>query len=71
MIADIRKQLARVPFIPFSIRTSDGFVYAVPTVDRAYVTPNGHRVVVSDDDDSVAILTPLHISGVVGQDASA
>jgi len=70
MIADIRKQLARVPFIPFSIRTSDGFAYAVPTVDHAYVTPNGHRVV-SDDDDSVAILMPLHISGVVGQDSAA
>jgi hypothetical protein len=65
MIADVRRYLERVPFVPFVIRTSDGHEYAVPTVDHAYVTPRGHRVVVTADDDSVAVLGPLHINGVI------
>ena len=65
MIADIRRYLGRVPFVPFLIRTSDGHEYSVPTVDHAYVTPGGNRVVVTADDDSVAVLGPLHINGVI------
>jgi hypothetical protein len=64
MIPDIRKQLARVPFKPFSIRTSDGHEYPVPTLDHIYLPPGGNRVIVSDDEGIVAILTPLHVSGV-------
>jgi len=67
MIADVRQQLDRVPFVPFSIRTSDGHEYSVPTVDHAYVTPRGNRVVVVADDGGVAILGPLHINGVIQQ----
>lgn len=67
MIDEIRKQLQRVPFTPFSIRTSDGQEYAVPTVDHAYITPRGNRVIVTDDQGTVAILGPLHINGVIQQ----
>jgi hypothetical protein len=67
MIADVLKQLARVPFVPFSIRTSDGHEYPVPTLDHIWLPPGGNRVLVSDDEGVVAILTPLHISGVVQQ----
>jgi len=49
MIDELRKQLARVPFIPFLVRTSDGHEYSVPTVDHAYITPRGNRVIVTDD----------------------
>lgn len=67
MISDVRKQLERMPFVPFSIRTSDGFEYSVPTVDHAYITPRGNRVIVTDDKGAVAILGPLHINGVIQQ----
>lgn len=67
MIEDIRKQLQRVPFEPFSIRTSDGHSYEVPTLDHIWLPPGGNRVLVSDDQSIVAILTPLHISGVIAQ----
>ena len=63
----MRKQLARMPFVPFSVRTSDGREYSVPTVDYADITPPGNRVIVTDDKGTVAILGPLHINSVIEQ----
>jgi len=71
MIDEIRKQLARVPFVPFSVRTSDGHEYSVPTVDHAYITPRGNRVIVTDDKGTVAILGPLHIQSMIEQSNGA
>jgi hypothetical protein len=65
MIEEIRKRLERVPFSPFSVRTSDGHEYAVPTVDHAHISPRGNRVVVFDDEGTSAVLGPLHINGVI------
>jgi hypothetical protein len=65
MIAGVRKRLDRVPFVPFVIRTSDGHEYSVPSVDHAKISPRGHRVVVFTDEDATAILTPLHINGII------
>jgi outer membrane lipoprotein SlyB len=67
MITDVRERLERVPFVPFTIRTSDGHKYSVPTVDHAYLTPRGNRVVVVADNGAVAILGPLHINGLIEQ----
>jgi len=67
MIADVRKRLDRIPFVPFIIRTSDGHEYAVPTVDYAKISPRGHRVVVFTDEDATAILGPLHINSIIDQ----
>ena len=67
MINEIRSQRERVPFEPFSVRTSDGHEYSVPTVDHAYITPLGNRVIVTDDKGTVVILGPIHISAVVRQ----
>jgi hypothetical protein len=65
MIDEIRKRLERVPFSPFSVGTSDGHEYAVPTVDHAHISPRGNRVVVFDDEGTSAILGPLHINGII------
>ena len=67
MIADVRKRLDRVPFVPFIIRTSDGHEYSVPIVDHAKISPRGHRVVVFTDEDATAILGPLHINSMIDQ----
>jgi outer membrane lipoprotein SlyB len=67
MITDVQEHLERVPFVPFSIRTSDGHEYSVPTVDHAFITPRRNRVVVVADNGAVAILGPLHINGVIEQ----
>ena len=67
MIDEIRIRLGRVPFVPFSVRTSDGHEYSVPAVDHAYVTPRRNRVIVTDDKGTVAVLDPIHINGVIEQ----
>jgi phosphoribosyl 1,2-cyclic phosphodiesterase len=67
MIDEIRKRLQRVPFVPFSVRTSDGHEYSVPTVDHAFITPRGNRIIVVDDEGTTAVLGPLHINSVVEQ----
>lgn len=71
MIADIRGRCGKAPFVPFLIRTSDGYEHPVPTIDHIYFPPGGRRVVVSDDKGIVSILTPLHISGVIERPAGA
>lgn len=65
MIADVRERLDKVPFVPFIIRTSDGREYSVPTVDHAFITPRGNRVVVVADNGATNVLGPLHINAVV------
>jgi hypothetical protein len=67
VVDEIRKQVGRTPFTPFSIRTSDGHEYAVPTIDHIHVTPRGTRVIVIDDKDVVSVLPILHINGVIHQ----
>jgi hypothetical protein len=67
MIDEIRKRLQRMPFVPFSVRTPDGHEYPVSTVDHAFITPRGNRVVVVDDEGTTAVLGPLHINSVVEQ----
>ena len=65
MIADVRERLEKVPFVPFVIRTSDGHEYAVPTVDHAFITPRGNRVVVVADNGATNVLGPLHVNSIV------
>ena len=67
MIDEIRQRLQRVPFLPFSVRPSDGHDYSVPTVDHAFITPRGNRVFVADDEGTTAFLASIHINGVVQQ----
>jgi len=59
--------MQRVPFVPFSVRASDGHEYSVPTVDHAFITPCRNRVVVVDDEGTTPILGPLHINSVIEQ----
>jgi hypothetical protein len=67
MIADVRERLDRVPFVPFSIRTSDGHEYSVPTADYADISPRRNRLVVFTDEGAAAILGTIHINSVIEQ----
>jgi hypothetical protein len=71
MIDEIRKRMQRLPFVPFTVRTSDGHEYLVPTADHVFVTPRGNRVIVVTDDGSSALLTALHINSVIEQPSVA
>ena len=65
MIPRIREFLHATPFLPFTIRASDGREYVVPTPDHAAINPKGSRLTVFSDDDSQAELAALHVATVV------
>jgi hypothetical protein len=64
VIGDIKRHLENVPFVPFTIRMTDGREYPVPTLDHIYFPPVGSRVVVSDDQGYIIALPSLHMSGI-------
>ena len=65
MIRRIRELLHSTPFEPFTVRTSDGREYVVPTRDHAAVHPRGTYLVVFGDDESSAKISGLHVAAVV------
>lgn len=67
MIADIRRLLAARPFEPFSILTSGGDRYPVPSGEHAAVDPQRSRVVVWLDDGSSVTIAGLHITALEKQ----
>jgi hypothetical protein len=67
VIDEIRKRLHRIPFVAFTVRTSDDHEYSVPTPDHAHISPRGNRVVGYDVEGTTAILGPLHINSVIEQ----
>jgi hypothetical protein len=64
MIADIRKLTSSQPFIPFTLHLADGDQVRVPTLDHVYVFPQGSRVLVTYNDDSYDIISPLLVSRI-------
>lgn len=67
MIDEIRRRVERIPFVPFSVRTSDGHDYSIPTIDHVFIFPRGNRVIVVTDKGSSALLSALHINSFVDQ----
>jgi len=64
MIRDILKLLEATPFEPFTIVTSGGSRYEVPTADHADVNPSNTRIVVWFDDESSVTIAGLHITSI-------
>lgn len=61
MIGDIRQHLEAAPFEPFTIVTSSGRRYPVPSADHAGLNPSASRVVVWFDDESSVTIAGLHV----------
>ena len=64
MMGDIREQLQVAPFEPFTIVTTSGDRYPVPSADHAGLNPRGSRVIVWFDDDSSVTISGLHIAAI-------
>ena len=64
MVGDIRRLLRATPFEPFTIVTSSGTRYPVPSADHANFNPQGTRVVVWFDDDASVTIAGLHVAGI-------
>jgi len=65
VIARIRELLHAAPFEPFTIRTSDGHEYAVPTADHAAVHPAAPRVIVFFDNGGQVEVAALYLAAIV------
>ena len=61
MIGDIRQHLEAVPFEAFTVVTSSGRRYPIPSADHAGLNPKSSRVVVWFDDDSSVTIAGLHV----------
>ena len=64
MTPDIRQFLTAAPFEAFSIVTSSGSRYPVPSRDHAGVNPSGNRVVIWFDDGGGVTISALHIAAI-------
>ena len=64
MVADIRRLLQAAPFEPFTIVTSSGRRYPVPSANHANFNPQGTRVVVWFDDDASVTIAGLHVAAI-------
>ena len=64
MVVDIRQHLQAAPFEPFTIVTSSGRRYPVPSADHANLNPQGTRIVVWFDDDASVTIARLHVAAI-------
>jgi len=64
MTPDVREHISTVPFEPFSIVTSSGHRFPVPSADHAGTNPRGSRVVIWFDDGGSVTISALHIAAV-------
>ena len=64
MVGDIRQLLQAAPFEPFTIVTTSGRRYAVPSADHANSNPQGTRVVVWFDDGTSVTIAGLHVAAI-------
>jgi hypothetical protein len=64
MIADVRQLLSARPFEPFSVVTSGGQRYVVPSAEHAGVNPRGNRIVVWFDGGGSVTIAGLHIVAI-------
>ena len=64
MTGEFRRLISAQPFAPFTIHLADGGEARVPTLDHIYVFPTGSRVIVTHDDDTWEVLSPLLMSRI-------
>ena len=64
MIQDFKEHLEARPFEPFSIITTGGKTYPVPTAEHAGLSPKGKRVVVWTDEGAGVTISGLHIASI-------
>lgn len=64
MIGDIRQHLQAAPFEPFTIVTTSGRRYPVPSADHAGLNPTLSRVVVWFADDASVTIAGLHLAAI-------
>ena len=64
MIKVIRDYLDARPFVPFTVVTSAGKEYSVPSPEHAGLNPKGTAMTIYFDDEGSVYLFALHIAAV-------
>ena len=64
MTDEIQERLNRKLFVPFTIITSSGEKYRVPSRDHFGFSPHKSRVLVWSDRDTTALIAVLHIVAI-------
>jgi hypothetical protein len=64
MLAELNKRLEAVPFVPFTIVTSSGKTYEVPTPDHLTITRLLREVLVEKDDGTAVTVNLLHVVAI-------
>jgi hypothetical protein len=70
MVQQIKLYLAATPFRPFEIHCSSGDVFRVDHPENATIWRNLTLLALPDGDNAI-VLSPLHITGVKGDDLLA
>jgi len=65
MLNDLRNAVQKVPFEPFWIELRSGTEIPVPHPDHVWL--RRARAVIEDDNGSIHILSPLHITRIRSQ----
>jgi hypothetical protein len=65
VIPRVRELLHAAPFEPFTIRTSHGHEYTVPTADHVAVDPSARRAIVFLNNGGQIDIAALHLAAVV------
>ncbi len=66
MIDEILRLMDEIPFHPFTIVTSAGKQYPVPSVDHISFSPGRKLIGVWHDDDTLSFVSPLRIAAIDG-----
>ena len=64
MSVNVRQFLEAAPFEPFTIVSTGGRRYYVPTPDHAGVSPKGTDIVVWFDDGGIVTIARLHVATI-------
>jgi hypothetical protein len=64
IFAEVRAQLAQVPFKPFRLVTTSGQSYEVPTADHISTFPLARMISIWGDDETMVHVHALHVAAV-------
>jgi hypothetical protein len=73
MIGEIRRLVSAQPFVPFAIHMPDGGDVRVSALDHVFIFRTASRVIVTHNDDTWDVLSPLLMSRITveGQTATS
>ena len=64
MTATLRRLWHAQPFVPFELQLADGRKVWVPHSDHFTMSPKGHEVIVSHDDEDSTYVNPRVIASI-------